>query len=62
MNNVKTDCFAFDDKKCTALNKLYCAKGDCNFFKTKKQYKADLQSAEKYNKKYGIEQGEKYGY
>ena len=60
MNNVKTNCFAFNNKKCKALNRLYCATGECNFFKTKKQHTADLKSAEKYNKKYGIEQGGKY--
>ena len=45
---TKTDCFAFDEKKCDckALNKLYCQKEKCRFYKTKAQ-------VEKERKKYG---------
>ena len=40
-NEPNYDC-AFYDKKnrsCTALNKLYCKKEKCNFYKTENEYK-----------------------
>lgn len=45
---TKTDCFAFDENKCDCkvLNKLYCQKEKCSFYKTKTQ-------VEKERKKYG---------
>lgn len=36
---IKTDCFAFrSNHTCNALNALYCAKENCKFYKTKKQF------------------------
>lgn len=41
MAEIKTDCFAYDatlaHRHCTALEELYCQKGQCNFYKTKIQ-------------------------
>lgn len=36
---IKTDCFAFrNNHTCNALNDLYCAKENCKFYKTRKQF------------------------
>lgn len=41
MNNseitVKTDCFAYKNHNCIALNDLYCTKEKCSFYKTHKE-------------------------
>jgi len=39
---LKKDCFAIQGSKCIALNKLYCRKCECGFYKTSEQYKADI--------------------
>ena len=39
---LKKDCFAMQGSKCIALNQLYCRKCECGFYKTMKQYKADI--------------------
>ncbi len=33
----RVDCFAYCNGKCNALNKLYCKKDVCNFFKTREE-------------------------
>lgn len=36
---IKTDCFAFkSNHTCNALDSLYCAKENCKFYKTRKQF------------------------
>lgn len=35
------DCFARTETGCIALKKMFCKNGNCPFYKTKKQYKAD---------------------
>lgn len=39
---IKKDCFAFRDRKgtfeCNALNKLYCEKENCKFYKKCSEY------------------------
>jgi len=42
---VKKDCFAIQGTKCIALNQVYCRKYECGFYKTMKQYKADIAKA-----------------
>lgn len=39
--NVRTDCFAYDEKKqdCIALNQLYCMNEKCSFYKPKESVK-----------------------
>ena len=41
---VKDDCFAWlpGHKNCKALIRTLCRKGDCPFYKTKKQYAQDF--------------------
>ena len=29
----RTDCFGYDDGICTALDKMFCTVGECNFYK-----------------------------
>lgn len=31
------DCFAYCNGECVALNKLYCQKGKCSFYKTREE-------------------------
>ena len=31
---IKKTCFAYKNGKCTALNKLYCEKEECSFYKS----------------------------
>jgi len=51
INVAKNNCFAFSNKKCIALNQMYCRKGECNFYKTKSEYKNNiLKSNEMLNK------------
>ena len=40
-NEPNYDCAFYDkkNKSCVALNKLYCKKENCNFYKTKDEYK-----------------------
>ena len=41
---MKTDCFAYRTAtRCGILTEVLCSKGDCSFYKTQKQYKADLE-------------------
>ncbi len=41
---IHRDCFAYKtDCCCTVLNELVCAVRKCSFYKTKKQYSADLR-------------------
>ena len=46
MNNVKTNCFAWDAKRkqCNALGKTYCKNCECDFYKSKEQYETDLDN------------------
>lgn len=47
VNCVKTDCFAYKKDSsvgssyevCDALDRLYCKKGQCKFYKNKEKYK-----------------------
>ena len=47
----RADCFAYNNqatgnRRCTALNGLYCEEErKCNFFKTKKEAEADRKKA-----------------
>lgn len=34
---TKTDCFAYDERKCKALKERYCDFEKCNFYKTKSE-------------------------
>lgn len=44
LGKVKEDCFAYKDKKCTALDKLYCKyeRETCPFYKTEKENKEQI--------------------
>ena len=45
---IKTDCFAYDDKIkpiCYALKGLYCATEHCKFYKSKEQEAAERRKA-----------------
>jgi len=51
---IKTDCFAFNNKKkldCTALDDLYCKRGECRFYKTRETFLRDARRAEKINER-----------
>jgi phage FluMu protein Com len=42
---IKSDCFAYINAKrpqCNALNVLYCATGECAFYKPKEQNDAEM--------------------
>lgn len=43
---IKIDCFAFNGKNCSALRKLYCEKEECNFYKSKEDYKKETKKLE----------------
>lgn len=45
----KKDCFAYKDKKCCALNELYCKKEDCNFYRNDIKMSDIERSIRKYN-------------
>ncbi len=34
-DNIKKDCFAYTEKRCTALKHFYCAVEDCGWYKPK---------------------------
>lgn len=34
-DSIKKDCFAYSKHKCSALNRLYCEKETCPFYKAK---------------------------
>ena len=36
-NDIKRDCFAYENQFCKALDDLYCRFEDCVFYKTMKQ-------------------------
>lgn len=40
---AKKDCFGYCKEKntCSVLDKLYCKKENCRFYKTKKQFEKD---------------------
>lgn len=50
---IRTDCFAFKSDNpydgCSALDKLYCRRNKCNFYKNK----------ETFNKKLGCDKNER---
>lgn len=51
---IKTDCFAFNNKKkldCTVLDDLYCKRGECSFYKTREAFLKDAEKADKINKR-----------
>ena len=57
MNNdttIRTDCFAYKKGNCTALDKLYCTKEKCTFYKTSKELLAQQLQLEKRNKQKGL--------
>lgn len=37
---TKTDCFAYDERKCKALRKRYCDFEECTFYKSKSEVEA----------------------
>lgn len=39
-STTRRDCFAYDEKRCRALNERYCDREDCKFFKTKEEFEA----------------------
>ena len=57
-DKIKTDCFGYNAEKhkCSALTKLLCANGECNFYKTRAKYEEDIKKADEYNKAHGIQQ------
>ena len=46
----KKDCFAYKDKKCYALNELYCKKDKCRFYRNDIKMSDIESSIRKYNK------------
>ncbi len=54
-SKIKTDCFGFEFGKiypgCRILKELVCAKEECGFYKSRRQYEKDL---EKYPHQYEI--------
>ena len=46
----KKDCFAYKDKKCCALNELYCKKESCNFYRNDIKMSDIESSVRRYNK------------
>lgn len=40
---VKTNCFAYGSKGCSALQELVCEKERCPFYKSKGQHEAELK-------------------
>lgn len=48
---MKKDCFAYKPlKHCTALNEMICIKGECPFYKTRKQFTEDAEKAKNKNR------------
>lgn len=47
---LKKDCFAFDESNfdCKALDKLYCTKEKCRFYKTKERNEKEEKKHTKY--------------
>lgn len=39
---TKTDCFAYQRDRCSALKAVYCRQGDCGFYKTQSQAQSKL--------------------
>lgn len=39
----KADCFAYKRTQCKVLNEMTCQYGECSFYKTTEQFKADLK-------------------
>lgn len=48
---MKTDCFGYKVRECTALTKMLCKKGECPFYKTKEQFNSDAERAREINEK-----------
>lgn len=46
----KTDCFAYTEEKCNALNKFYCQKEKCKFYQHKDN--VDIREIERAVKEY----------
>lgn len=46
-DNIKRDCFGFKRGECTVLTELVCKKGECTFYKTRKQFRDDADEAKK---------------
>lgn len=42
-STIKTDCFAFDCVKCSALEVLLCKKSKCRFYKSKIDFINQIQ-------------------
>lgn len=41
---INKDCFAYGTSlRCRILTEVVCKNNDCKFYKTKQQYKADLE-------------------
>ena len=46
-----SDCFANQGTKCRVLTTMLCNSGKCSFYKTHKQFKADIEKYPPYNYK-----------
>lgn len=43
-NLIKRDCFAYvNEKRCVILSAMMCKSKNCSFYKTREQFRADLQ-------------------
>ncbi len=40
---IKKDCFAYRRARCSVLTEMVCKFGECSFYKTEKQDKADRE-------------------
>lgn len=58
MIQMYEDCFARVDFRCGVLKETLCKKGSCPFYKSKQQYKEDI---EKYPHRDGVARKEKGG-
>jgi len=47
MLSTRKDCFAYTGRGCHALTNLFCARGECPFYKTGEQAKRDKEAAER---------------
>lgn len=56
----KRGCFAYSAKGCVALTKMVCTEGECPFYKTKPELKAEQEITNKRAKMLGYDiKGEK---
>lgn len=56
------NCFAYSTKSdgvctCSALTEMICESKKCSFFKTKEQYEADIEKANKHLASIGVPTG-----